>query len=185
MRKKQLMVIGLVMMIVLLAGGGGMAAVVKLPETNSNSSPDECVKLIKGRLSREIPEPHLRKRLSELLESAMKFKVPKVGEEAQSSGEVIGIWRSWRGVFSAYERYQVLFGLEDSLKIRPVVRDLFTYTNEKLAWIKERKIDTPVLKEVYVRIEQQYDLIKLDAPIPQASKQKNPPPEQPKREKKG
>jgi len=155
----------------MLAPSGASLAVSSETTVTAVSDAQKQPMLAEG--IKEIPDSYLREAASKLLAVVQKYKPPRKGKEKVHVEETLDVCVNGRRVFSAYERYQLLYGVEASMGIRPIVRDLFRQANDKLAWIQTRGENISVLRNVEESMAWRYEQIKSDQPIERPSMQEN------------
>lgn len=110
----------------------------------------------------------LKNIVSDMLNEIKSYNPPEIGQESEQVDKVIEIWMKSRRLFSYYERYQWMQGVDASMAIRPGLTNLFGYTLRKLDWIVQRGSHIPDLKNAYDSIAKRFDKLDSDELIARA-----------------
>ena len=146
-------------------------AVVGDAQEAQSQSPQEVLRHSVSKL----PQYHLRKAASVMLDSLVAYAPPSPDEEPRGTKPEETICLNARDVFFHLRQYQVIHGHKQAMQIRPVIGELFRCARDKLAWImeeretltrlEERGIDVELLQRIFRRISGKYDLLQSDDPI--------------------
>lgn len=158
-----------------LVAASPFSATISIETTKNIIEKEEPAKSIQQKSS-VIVDSYLREAVFKLVDSVASFNPPLESQELQLEqiNAVLQISVDGRRVFSAYERYQILFGVKKSLEIRPIIREAFKSANNKLAWIKERRVNNQNLRKAHTLMIWRYEQVKSDTPIARASTQDPP-----------